>query len=191
MPIAYTITAALSFQKIVALVDPASSWGGGAGGGLGRWIVIFMAVNLCVVQVRSFHSLSSVSMIGALASVFYALVAFIGSLVHGRGGGAGAEAVSYEFGAASASKTSEALAFNAANAIATVAFAYGGKRRENGTLLWNGSGVCWGGGGAGDEGEKDRTAHFRKNKSNQPKQDTTSPRRSRPPSPSRPPPPGP
>ena len=135
IPIAYTITAAISFQKIVALVDPASSWGGGAAGegGLGRWIVIFMAINLCVVQVRSFHSLSSVSMIGTLASVFYALVAFIGSLARGKGGGgAEAAAVSYQFGADKTQGSTEALVFNAANAIATIAFAYGGKFRIKG-----------------------------------------------------------
>ena len=33
IPIAYTITAAISFQKIVALVAPGSSWGGEGGGG--------------------------------------------------------------------------------------------------------------------------------------------------------------
>ena len=190
MPIAYTITAALSFQKIVALVDPASSWGGGAGGGLGRWIVIFMAVNLCVVQVRSFHSLSSVSMIGTLASVFYALVAFIGSVVHGRGGGAGAEAVSYKFGTVSSHGSTELQTFNAANAIATIAFAYGGKRREWEFAEGDGGGGWGGGGGGGDDGEKERLT-FRNLKKKKKKQDTTSPRRSRPPSPSRPPPPGP
>ena len=126
IPIAYTITAAISFQKIVALVEPASSWAGADGGGLGRWIVIFMLINLCVVQVRSFHSLSVVSMVGTVASVFYALVAFIGSLARGRGGG-GAGEVSYDFGAVKSHGSSEALVFNAANAIATIAFAYGGK----------------------------------------------------------------
>lgn len=128
LPIAYTITAAISFQKVVALLDPTSSWGGAVGGGLGRWIVIFMAINLFVVQVPSFHSLSSVSMIGTLASVFYALVAFIGSLIHGHGGGTSGELVSYQFGAAKSYGSNEALAFNAANAIATIAFAYGGTR---------------------------------------------------------------
>ena len=126
--IALTITAAISFQKVVALLDPTSSWGGAVGGGLGRWIVIFMAINLCVVQIPSFHSLSSVSMIGTLASVFYALVAFIASLVHGHGGGADAEVVSYQFGAAKSSESREALILNAASAIATIAFAYGGTR---------------------------------------------------------------
>lgn len=129
IPIACTITAAISFQNIVALVDPGgSSWGGADGGGLGRWIDIFMAINLCVVQVRSFHSLSAVSMVGTLASVFYALVAFIGSLLVLGRGGAGTEAVSYEFGAVSSQGSNTALAFDAANAIATIAFAYGGKR---------------------------------------------------------------
>jgi hypothetical protein len=129
IPIAYTITAAISFQKIVALVAPGSSWGGegggGGDGGLGRWIFIFMLINLCVVQIRSFHSLSAVSMIGTLASVFYALVAFIGSLV--RGTGDKNAAVSYQFGAAKSVDSTEALVFNAANAIATIAFAYGGE----------------------------------------------------------------
>ena len=94
-----------------------------------------MAVNLCVVQVRSFHSLSAVSMIGTLASVFYALVAFVGSIVHSRtrgGGGGGAAgaaeaAVSYKFGTAKSQGSSEDLAFNTVNAIATIAFAYGGE----------------------------------------------------------------
>ena len=85
-----------------------------------------MAINLCVVQVRSFHSLSAVSMVGTVASVFYALVAFIGSLAHGRSGKGAEAAVSYKFGAAKSLESTEALVFNAANAIATIAFAYGG-----------------------------------------------------------------
>ena len=144
IPIAYTITAAISFQKIVNLVSPGSSWGGQGGtsggggeGGLGRWIVIFMAINLCVVQVRSFHSLSVVSMVGTVASVFYALVAFIGSLVRQRNGNGG-EVVSYQFGAAKSQGSTEAQVFNAANAIATIAFAYGGEKRR--------IGECGGGG---------------------------------------------
>lgn len=187
IPIAYTITAAISFQKIVALVDPGgSSWGGADGGGLGRWIVIFMAINLCVVQVRSFHSLSAVSMIGTLASVFYALVAFIGSLVVRGRGGAGTEAVSYEFGAVSSNGSNTALAFNAANAIATIAFAYGGKR------IWEL--VVVEREGKTNDGERKKIllthfGNFKKKKKNH--QATTSRRRSRPRSPSLPRPPGP
>ena len=120
IPIAYTVTAAESLQKCVTLLAPDSPWGGvGAGGGLCRWIVVFSALQLLIVQVRTFHSLSWVSLVGALASVFYILVAFVGSLVKGKQPG-----ISYGQ-PVGWSSTSDRL-FGVFNALATAAFAYGG-----------------------------------------------------------------
>lgn len=118
IPIAYTITAAESLQTCVRLLAPGSSWGG-TGGGLSRWIVLFTVLQLIVVQVRSFHELSWVSLIGAVASVFYILVAFVGSLVKGKQPG-----VTYS--QPSSWTTTTDRVFGVFNALATAAFAYGG-----------------------------------------------------------------
>ena len=118
LPIAYAITAAESLQTCVKLLAPGSSWGG-AGGGLSRWIVLFSVLQLAVVQVRSFHELSWVSLIGAAGSLFYIMVAFVGALVRGRAPG-----VSY--GPPTTWTTPSDRVFGTFNALATAAFAYGG-----------------------------------------------------------------
>ena len=118
IPIAYTITAAESLQTCAKLLAPGSPWGG-TGGGLSRWIVLFSILQLAVIQVRSFHELSWVSLIGAVASVFYILVAFIGALVEGKQPG-----VTYSQPAGWTSPTDRL--FGVFNALATAAFAYGG-----------------------------------------------------------------
>ena len=118
LPIAYAITAATSLQNIVALLAPASPWGG-AGGGLSRWIVVFSVVQLAVVQVRSFSQLAYVSLVGAAGSLFYIMVAFVGALVRGRAPG-----VSY--GPPTTWTTPSDRVFGTFNALATAAFAYGG-----------------------------------------------------------------
>jgi len=119
IPIAYTITGAESLQQCVTLLSPGSPWGGGAGGGLTRWVVLFSAVQLAVVQVPSFHSLSAVSLVGAAASLFYILVAFVGALVKGRAPGVA-------YGQPRAWTSPADKLFGVFNALATAAFAYGG-----------------------------------------------------------------
>jgi amino acid permease len=118
LPIAYAITGATSLQNIVSLLAPDSPWGG-KGGGLSRWIVVFSAIQLVVVQVRSFSQLAYVSLIGAVGSLFYISVSFVGSLVRGRQPG-----VSYGLPVGLTS-TSDRV-FGTFNALATAAFAYGG-----------------------------------------------------------------
>jgi len=119
IPIAYAITAAESLRNVVHLLVPGSPWGGAAGGGLCRWLVLFSILQAAVVQVRSFHSLSWVSLIGAAASVFYIVVAFVGSLVKGRQPG-------IEYSQPTAWATPADRLFGVFNALATSAFAYGG-----------------------------------------------------------------
>lgn len=119
IPIAYAITGAESLQKCVTLLAPGSPWGGGAGGGLTRWVVVFSVIQLFIVQVPSFHSLSAVSLVGALASLFYILVAFVGALVKGKAPGV-------RYGQPAAWNSASDRVFGVFNALATAAFAYGG-----------------------------------------------------------------
>ena len=119
LPIAYAITGATSLQNIVALLAPNSSWGG-KGVGLSRFVVIFSAVQLGVVQVRSFSKLAYVSLLGALGSLFYITVSFVGSLVRGRAPGVA-------YGLPAGLTTTSDRVFGTFNALATAAFAYGGE----------------------------------------------------------------
>eukprot|EP00884_Botryococcus_braunii_P006433 jgi/Botrbrau1/15791/Bobra.4_1s0142.1 len=113
IPITYTVTGAQSLQKVVALLNP-----GAHNPGVSVWIVVFSAVQLIVIQIRSFHSLTYVSLFGAFASIFYSMVAFITTVSEGK-----QENVSYSV---QGDRSKPNLLFGIFNSIATMMFAYGG-----------------------------------------------------------------
>lgn len=125
IPIAYSIVGGESIQKLVDLLAPPGSPATRAG--LSAWIVLFSAAQLVVVQIRSFHHMAWVSAAGALASLFYVAVAASNSVVEGVRGGAPAYTGTASYAPPPVPGGSPWSRFTAiANAIATMAFAWGG-----------------------------------------------------------------
>ncbi|KAL3150737.1 hypothetical protein ABBQ32_000519 [Trebouxia sp. C0010 RCD-2024] len=123
LAVAYLVTAGQSFQAVhnnrcnghtenTADVDMDN-----CKRALTGWIILFGGIQLLLSQVKDFHSLWWVSLLGAAMSVMYSMIAFVASAVKGHNG------VSFDKRSGSAVDRT----FGTFNSFGTIMFAFGGQ----------------------------------------------------------------
>lgn len=111
--IVYMVTGGKSLMKFAELVSPTFH-----GTRLTYFILIFAAVHLVLSQTPNFNSLKSVSLLAAVMSIAYSMIAFVASSIKGSEG----HQTSYEL----RSHTTPGKVFDFFNGMGTIAFAFAG-----------------------------------------------------------------
>lgn len=110
--IVYNVTGGTSLKKAIELLIPSFAMRNT------YYILIFTAIQLGLSQIPNFNSLKGVSLLAAVMSVCYSMIAFVASTVKGTH----QEPSSYGI----RSHDSVDIAFDAMNALGTIAFAFAG-----------------------------------------------------------------
>ncbi|KAL1205405.1 Lysine histidine transporter-like 5 [Cardamine amara subsp. amara] len=110
--IVYNVTGGKSLKKAIELLIPSFAMRNT------YYILIFTAIQLCLSQIPNFNSLKGVSLLAAVMSVCYSMIAFVASTVKGTEN----HPTSYGI----RSQDSVDILFDAMNALGTVAFAFAG-----------------------------------------------------------------
>lgn len=123
LAVAYLVTAGQSFQAVHNgrcnghTENAANSDVDNCKRALTGWIILFGGIQLLLSQVKDFHSLWWVSLLGAAMSVMYSMIAFVASAVKGHSG------VSFDKRSGSAVDRT----FGTFNSFGTIMFAFGGQ----------------------------------------------------------------